>query len=152
MTGLALRGSHLEIDLRRETLGGVGLVTSTAGRSQMRADERKRGSRVIETGEFFPRLGRMTGLAAERLPIDPRIPHELVELALVGIGMTVGARQTAPPVERGGRFELRRPFMAIAANDRLVPACQREASVLVASQAEGGRLKSLQGMAHLTAV
>lgn len=85
----------------------------------------------------MPRLCIVTGLAASRRSVRPRLQHSLLELALVGIGMAIGTAQVLPVINfRRLRLEFGGFLVAVATGHRDVPSCQHKVSLIVTGQRE----------------
>ena len=71
---------------------------------------------MVETGELFPGLSDMAGLATGGGAIRPGLLHALLELAFMGIVVATGAVQALPVIDNG-RFglELGRLLVALGA-------------------------------------
>jgi len=98
---LALGWGCLEIHIGQLGFQVGRLVAIGAGGCAMRTDQRKRRFGVIESRQFFPRLGGVTGLAAGGLSSGPGLAHALLELSLVRIGVAGNASQILPVINSG---------------------------------------------------
>jgi len=74
------------------------LVALDASGGAMRAQQRKRGPRVIEAGEFLPRLCRVAGFAPGGDSVGAQLLHGFLELAVVRVSVATGAVQVLPVV------------------------------------------------------
>ncbi len=108
---------------------------------------------MIESSQILPRLGRVTRLASGSGLVCQHLPHALLELPLVRIGVATGAAQLSPVIDhRRLRLELRRLFVAVGTRNRYVSSGENEVRFLMFSQCKSGRLVSLQVVAAVTGV
>lgn len=98
---LALSRGCLEIHVRQLGFQIGWLVAIRARRCTMRPNQRERRLGVIEPRQFLPRLGGVARLAAGRLSILTGLPHALLELAFVRIGVAGSAIHILPVVNGG---------------------------------------------------
>src|ERR1044071_3353538 len=92
---------------------------------------------MIETRQFFPGFGGMANFACRELSILRGLPHELVKLALVRIGVASRASRTSPVVKGGRRLELPGLLVAIGAHHRQVTSSEWKLRFFVPRQSEG---------------
>ena len=142
---LALFRRFLEVHVDELGFHVGRLVAIDAGDRAMRAGQRKRGSAVVKTVQFFPGLGRVAGLAAHRLSVLPGLGHPLLELPVMHVFMAGRTRQVFKVV-RNLRFRLILigKFVAIAARHCQMPARKIEFCLLMLGKREGRRAVSLQ--------
>ena len=149
----ALRRCSFEIDVDEPDAWIRRFMASDTFRGRMSALQSKPRLGVVEPRELFPRLGRMAGLAPERLSIRSCLPHRANESPLVGVGVTTCASQVSPVVNhRRLRLEVHRFLMSIAAGNRQMTPTQPKWRFVVPAQAECGWQKALQTMAALTGI
>lgn len=149
----ALCGRSLEIDVDEAGTGILWFMAIDALRSRVSAAQGKGRLGMVEVGEIFPRLGRVTKLASQWFSIRSRLPHEPGESPAVRVGVATGTSQVRPVIDRGRlRFEIREHLMAIAARNRHMTPTQREGRFVVPPQAECGWQKAFQAVAALAGV
>lgn len=88
----------LEIDMDELGLEVRGLVTIDAGRRAMSPEQRELRFRMVESRQFFPRLGRMAGFAAEWLSLGADLLHAVLELTFMDVFVTAGAVEIVPVI------------------------------------------------------
>jgi len=95
----------------------------------------------------------VAGFTAHGRSIRLCLPHPLVELSFVRIGVATGARQTLPVVGHGGfGLELRGFLVAVAAGHRDVSAGKNEMGFLMACERERGRFVPLKVVTAIAGV
>jgi hypothetical protein len=94
----------------------------------------------------------MAGFAASRSAIRAGLLHSFLELPFVRIEMATRTRQLVPAVHNCLRFETIALFVAIAAGNCHVPACQNEFRRFVLRQGKCRRFVSLQVVTALTTI
>lgn len=94
----------------------------------------------------------MAGFAASRSTICAGLLHSFFELPFVRIEMATRTRQLVPVICDCLRFKAIALFVAIAAGNCHVPACQNEFRRFVLRQGECRRFVSLQVVTALTTI
>lgn len=130
---LALFGRGLEVHVHHRGLEVRRFVAIDAGGSAMCAQQWESRRRMIELGQFLPRLGGMARLASSRPTRSFCLLHALVELPLVRIGVTTRTAQIGPVIDRRGRLEFGGFCVTIRARHRNVLAGEKEAGLFVPS-------------------
>ena len=78
---LKVHVGHLGFEVRRF------VAVDTCHRT-VRPDQGERSCSVIKPIQFSPRLGAVAGLATQAFPVRPGLNHTVLELAVMGIGVT----------------------------------------------------------------
>lgn len=76
-------------------------VAVHASGGAMRSKQREFRLRVIEAGEFFPRLGCVASFASGDRSVGTDCQHPFLELAFVRICMATGTVQASPAIDHG---------------------------------------------------
>ena len=153
VTGFTLLGSRLEIHVEKGSFQVGRLVTFNAGDCSVRPRKRECRLRVIEAGQFFPRLGGVASFAPGNTPIGPHLLHAVFELSLVRIRMTTRTIQVRPVVDnRLLLLGLCRLLVAVNAGHREVCSGEKEMRLLVVGQGKSGRLVSFKIVTAIASV
>jgi len=98
MAILAQQRCGFEIDIDELGFEVRWLVTIDAGGRTMSPEQRELCFRMVESGQFFPRFGRMACFAAKWLSVGADLLHAVLELTFVNVFMTTGAVEIVPVI------------------------------------------------------
>ena len=73
-------------------------MTIDAGRRTMSPEQRELRFRMVESGQFLPRFGRMAGFAAKWLSVGADLLHAVLELTLMNVFVTASAVEIVPAI------------------------------------------------------
>lgn len=146
-------GRRFERDILQTRLERCGFMAGLAGCRLVVSFQYKGSGIVVESLDFLPRSGYVTGLASCLIPVRAPGGHPLCQFAIVGIPMTVRAGQSLKVIRnRRGRILICPVFMALAARYCPMSAGKRETELSVPNKSETGRCETLFGVAIFTLV
>lgn len=121
LLALGRRGLEIHIDQGGFQIGR--LVAVHAGGGAMGPDQWEGSPGMVEVGEFLPGLGGVASLAPGGFAVGAGLPHALIELSLVRVGVASRAGKIVPVIEdRRLGLEVRIFLVAIATRDGDMPS------------------------------